>query len=103
MDDEFLEVCFRGNNRGVELLLRIILDNDEVRNMSKVFAAFGEEIRKRSIAIGKERGIEQTKLAFVSSMLANGCSHEDIARLTSLPLAEVQALARRQGQTGGHS
>ena len=83
--------------------------------MSKVFEAFGEEVRKRSLAIGKERGIaigekrgekrgaEQTKLAFVSSMLANGCSHEEIARLTSLPLVEVQALVRQQGQVSGHS
>lgn len=89
-----------------------------VRKMSKVFEAFGKEERKRGIAIGekrgkaegiaigekrgKELGMEQTKLAFVSSMLANGCSHEEIARLTSLPLAEVQTLARLRDQ-GGHS
>ena len=46
--------------------------------------------------------MEQTKLAFVSSMLAKGCSQEEIVRLTSLSLAEVQTLARQRDQ-GGHS
>ena len=76
-----------------------------VRKMGKVFAAFGREMRKRSkaegIAIGEERGIaigeEQTKRAFIASMLANGCTLDDIVRLTTLPLAEVQALAGREG------
>ena len=31
MDDEFLEACFRGNNEGAELLLRIILGDDALR------------------------------------------------------------------------
>ena len=81
------------------------------RTMSGAFAAFGKEVRKRSraegITIGKTEGIaigeEQTKRAFVRSMLANGCSQEDIVRLTSLPLSEVQALAQQREQAGGHS
>ena len=77
-----------------------------VRKMRKIFEAFGKEERKRGIAIGEKRGrelgIKQTKLAFVSSMLAKGCSQEEIVRLTSLSLAEVQTLARQRDQ-GGHS
>ena len=83
--------------------------------MCGVFAAFGKEVRKRGRAEGRAEGIaegraegiaiggEQTKRAVVRSMLANGCSHEDIARPTSLPLAEVRALAGRQGGAGGRS
>ena len=72
------------------------------RTMSGAFAAYGKEVRKRSraegIAIGEARGEargeERGKRAVVHSMLANGCSLEEIVRLTSLPLSEVQALAR---------
>ena len=79
--------------------------------MGGVFAAFGREVRKRSkaegialgkaqgIALGKEQGIEQSKRAFVRSMLANGCSQEEIVRLTSLSLAEVQTLAQQREKT----
>ena len=71
--------------------------------MSGVFAAFGKEVRKRSraegIAIGEARG----KRAVVHSMLANGCSLEEIVRLTSLPLNEVKTLARPQEPLVGHS
>ena len=77
-------------------------DEEGVRKMSGVFAAFGKEVRKRSkaegIAIGEARGEargeERGKRAVVHSMLANGWSLEEIVRLTSLPLSEVQALAR---------
>ena len=31
MDDEFLETCFRGNNEGAELLLRVILGDEALR------------------------------------------------------------------------
>ena len=71
--------------------------------MSGVFAAFGKEVRKRSkaegIAIGETRG----KRAVVHSMLSNGCSLEEIVRLTSLPLNEVKTLARQQEPQVGHS
>ena len=75
--------------------------------MSGVFAAFGKEVRKRGraegIAIGEARGEERGKRAVVHSMLANGCSLEEIVRLTSLSLSEVKTLARQQEPPVGHS
>ena len=77
------------------------------RTMSGAFAAYGKEVRKRSraegIAIGEERGKEQTKRAFARSMLADGFALEVIAKHSALSLAEVQALAQQQEPSGGHS
>ena len=62
------------------------------RTMSGAFAAYGKEERTR----GRAEGEEQTRRAVVRSMLANGCSREDIVRLTSLPLDTVRALAGQE-------
>ena len=77
------------------------------RTMSGAFAAYGKEERKRGkaegIAIGEQRGQEQSKRAFARSMLADGFAPEVIAKHSALPLSEVQALAQQREQASGHS